>query len=162
MPRKLYRSATNKMLAGICGGLGDYFDLDANMIRLIAVVSLFASDGFVLLVYLIGWVIIPIAEFQTSTTEKAPQRPRVQSACCSSWKGYLPGILLICFGLILFARESFYWMHFGDLWPFALVVIGLGLILYRGAGRKENRGAASQDIRAANGHGSNGMNGGSI
>ncbi len=38
MANKLYRSASDSMLGGVCGGLGDYFDADPNLIRLILVV----------------------------------------------------------------------------------------------------------------------------
>lgn len=58
--RKLYRSREDRMLAGICGGLGDMFSIDPTFIRLI-VILLCILTGLVpfLTVYLIGWVIIP-------------------------------------------------------------------------------------------------------
>ena len=58
--RKLYRSRVDRMLAGICGGLGDMFSIDPTFIRLI-VILLCILTGLVpfLIVYLIGWVIIP-------------------------------------------------------------------------------------------------------
>jgi len=58
--RKLYRSRDDRMIAGICGGLGNMFSVDSTFIRLI-VVLLCIITGFVpfLTVYLIGWVIIP-------------------------------------------------------------------------------------------------------
>ena len=55
---KLYRSNTDKIIAGVCGGLGEYFEIDPLLIRLIFVVSfLFAGSGF--LVYIIFWILIP-------------------------------------------------------------------------------------------------------
>ena len=58
--RKLYRSRDDRMIAGICGGLGNMFSIDSTFIRLI-VVLLCIITGLVpfLTVYLIGWVIIP-------------------------------------------------------------------------------------------------------
>lgn len=58
--RKLYRSRNDRMLAGICGGLGDMFSVDSTFIRLV-VILLCILTGFVpfLIVYLIGWGIIP-------------------------------------------------------------------------------------------------------
>ena len=58
MEKKLYRSKANKMLVGVCGGLGEYFNLDPTLIRLIMVLLIFAY-GVGLLIYLIGWIIIP-------------------------------------------------------------------------------------------------------
>jgi phage shock protein C len=57
--RKLYRSRSDRMLGGVCGGLGDYFRVDPTLMRLIFVV-LFLLGGHGLLVYLILWIIIPL------------------------------------------------------------------------------------------------------
>lgn len=57
--KKLYRSRKNSMIAGICGGLAEYFNIDPAWIRL-AFILLFFAGGCALLVYLIMWVIIPL------------------------------------------------------------------------------------------------------
>ena len=56
--RKLYRSRTNRSIAGICGGLGDYFDADPTMIRL-AMLLLILLGGLSFWVYIILWIVIP-------------------------------------------------------------------------------------------------------
>ena len=56
--KQLRRSKTDKMIAGICGGLGKYFGLDPTILRLVFVLLLiFAGTG--LLAYLIMWLVIP-------------------------------------------------------------------------------------------------------
>jgi phage shock protein C len=56
--RKLYRSRTNRKLAGICGGLGRYFNVDATLLRVLFVLlAVLGGSGLVL--YLVLWVIIP-------------------------------------------------------------------------------------------------------
>ena len=55
--KKLYRSETNSMLAGVCGGLGDYFGVDATLIRLGWV--LFSLMGPGLIAYIIAAIIVP-------------------------------------------------------------------------------------------------------
>ncbi len=58
--RKLYRSRTEKIIGGVCGGLAEYFDLDVTLVRLIFIVLLFTPlHG--LLLYLILWIITPPA-----------------------------------------------------------------------------------------------------
>ena len=57
-PKKLYRSRSDRMIAGVCGGLGDYFDMDSNLIRVILVLFT-AMGGAGLLFYLIMIVVIP-------------------------------------------------------------------------------------------------------
>ena len=56
--KKLYRSVENRMLGGVCGGLGEYFDIDPTLIRLLTVAFVLAG-GSGLIGYIIGWIIIP-------------------------------------------------------------------------------------------------------
>ena len=56
--RKLYRSRTNRKLAGICGGLGQYFNLDATLLRVLFVL-LAVLGGSGLILYLALWIIVP-------------------------------------------------------------------------------------------------------
>ena len=56
--KRLYRSRDDKVIAGVCGGLGDFFTIDPVWIRVIFLVLLVAS-GISLLVYLIMWLIVP-------------------------------------------------------------------------------------------------------
>jgi phage shock protein PspC (stress-responsive transcriptional regulator) len=58
MSRKIYRSTEDKKIAGICGGLAEYFDLDSTLIRAIWLVLLLCA-GTGLLAYLICWIVIP-------------------------------------------------------------------------------------------------------
>ena len=55
---KLYRSLNNRLIAGVCGGLGDFFKMDSSIVRLIFVALTFA--GFGIPVYLVFWLIIPL------------------------------------------------------------------------------------------------------
>ena len=56
--KKLYRSSKNKMLRGVCGGIAEYFGLDATLVRL-AWVALVLIGGSGILLYIIAWIIIP-------------------------------------------------------------------------------------------------------
>jgi len=56
--RKLYRSKTDRKLAGVCGGLAQYFNMDATLIRVLFVVlAVLGGSGLVL--YLAMWIIVP-------------------------------------------------------------------------------------------------------
>jgi len=60
--KRLYRSKTRRMLGGVCGGLGEYLEIDPTIIRLVwAVLTLF-TWGIWLLAYIIAWIIIPDQE----------------------------------------------------------------------------------------------------
>lgn len=56
--KKLYRSRRDRMIAGVCGGLADYFGTDPTWIRLLFVLFFFIG-GSALLIYLIMWIIVP-------------------------------------------------------------------------------------------------------
>jgi len=58
MSKKLYRIENGKMLAGVCGGIGDYFNIDYSLIR-IAFVLLAFGAGSGILAYIIAAIIIP-------------------------------------------------------------------------------------------------------
>jgi phage shock protein C len=57
--KKLYRSKRNRMLAGVCGGIAEYLNLDPTIIRL-AWIVLSLAYGFGVLGYIIAWLLIPI------------------------------------------------------------------------------------------------------
>ncbi len=58
MAKKLYRSKEGRKIAGVCAGLGEYFDIDPTIIRLIWLAMLFAIGSGVL-AYIIAWIIVP-------------------------------------------------------------------------------------------------------
>lgn len=56
--KKLFRSRRNRMIAGVCGGIGEYFGIDPTVIRLLWVLFMFMG-GSGILVYIICWIVIP-------------------------------------------------------------------------------------------------------
>ena len=59
-PRKLYRSETQRMVAGVCGGLAEYFNIDARVMRvLFLILAVFGGSGIV--IYLVMWILVPDA-----------------------------------------------------------------------------------------------------
>jgi len=59
--KKLRRSSDDKMLAGVCGGLGDYFNVDPVIFRIIFVI-IALPGGISILVYFLMWLVIPRAD----------------------------------------------------------------------------------------------------
>lgn len=58
MTKRIFRSATDRKIAGVCGGLGEYFDIDPTIIRLLWLMMVFCAGGG-LFAYIIAWVVIP-------------------------------------------------------------------------------------------------------
>jgi len=58
--RKLYRSRTDYKIAGICGGIGEAYDIDPTLIRLgLVFVCLITAVMAVVVTYIVGWIVIP-------------------------------------------------------------------------------------------------------
>jgi phage shock protein C len=119
MQKRIYRSRTNSMIAGICGGLGEYLGVDPTIIRVVAVLLIFAK-GIGLLAYLVGWVIIPWRP-ETEAEVVTPQR--------SERSQLLPGLALIVVGLIFLLSNLIPWFDLSYLWPVILIVLGVALLL---------------------------------
>ena len=150
MKTYLYRSESNRMLGGVCGGLGDYLALDPVFIRLFFVL-LFFGHGSGMMLYLILWIIMPnkskVQEgknFEDNIKDSAENfGERVQTIgqefgeamrSPNPQAGMIVGIALVTLGGILFIENlgiySLRWISFDVLWP-ALLIIGGIVILQR-------------------------------
>jgi len=64
--KRLYRSKTDKKISGLIGGLGAYFEVDSNLLRLLSILICFLS-GIIpfIIAYFVAWVIVPEAESES-------------------------------------------------------------------------------------------------
>ncbi len=142
MNQKLYRSRTNKILGGVCGGLGEYFNLDPVLIRVIFVILAFIH-GIGILLYIIMLVIVPQKPFDwTVHTETPPSgepstppstdQPKpefsFQPVKEPSKGKFVAGIVLVLLGLIFLFDNLFPQLDFHDFLPLVLIVIGISLL----------------------------------
>lgn len=58
-PKEFVRSDSQKLLAGVCGGIAEYFDIDVNLVRVLTAIGALVSFGTVVLVYLAAWMLMP-------------------------------------------------------------------------------------------------------
>ncbi len=72
--KKLYRSEEDQMIAGVCGGLANYFGIDSTLMRVIFILFSMAAGGGLIL-YLILWLVMPPAP---GTVEKIIDEPTVE------------------------------------------------------------------------------------
>jgi phage shock protein C len=123
--RRLTRSRTDRVIAGVCGGIGHYFGVDPVLVR-IAFVILTVLGGSGLLAYLVGWVLMPEA-VEGAEPSDAPRR---------EWGDQAPlvigGALIAIGGVILVGQFiPVFWQVF---WPMLLVAVGIAVIV--GASRR--------------------------
>jgi phage shock protein C len=57
--KKLYLSNVDRKIGGVCGGLGEYFEIDSTLVRVIFILLVVLSCGIGVLAYLGGWTVIP-------------------------------------------------------------------------------------------------------
>ena len=143
MRKRVYRSTTEKVIGGVCGGLGEYFGIDPTWVRVLFVLTIFAN-GIGLLAYLIGWIVIPKqSELGGVTADTdAPAAAALKSPApaprAHRGTGFLPGIILVILGMVFLFDRVFYWFDFDYIWP--LVLVGIGVILIYRATMPKERG----------------------
>jgi phage shock protein C len=71
LQKRLYRSRTEKMIAGVCGGIAEYLDVDPTIVRVLWVLFAFMA-GTGILLYLILWVVMPLDVPQAPRTPPGP------------------------------------------------------------------------------------------
>jgi len=57
--KRMYLSDTDKKIGGVCGGIGEYFDKDPTLIRILFILVILFSFGFGIIAYLAIWLIVP-------------------------------------------------------------------------------------------------------
>ncbi len=137
--RKLYRSETDRILAGVCGGLGDYFEIDPLLFRIVFLILAFAG-GSGILIYLILILIMPRAGDKrgagfTDVGEKAQEI----AAEIKSHRAWSPerrrntlGIILIILGLLFFLNQVFpYFVRWDVFWPLVVIAAGIFILARR-------------------------------
>ncbi len=138
MIKRLYRSTTDKVIGGVCGGLGEYFEIDPALFR-IGAALLVLANGTGLLLYLIMMVAI---KKRPLDVQLAPVEYRA-----SRWTRYIPGSILILLGLVFLIKENWFWfdLHhvFHLYWPVLLIAVGLVLVLFHG---RQARGDSSTPV----------------
>jgi phage shock protein C len=118
--RVLRRSRTDRVIGGVCGGLGRYLGVDPLLMR-IAAVALALSGGAGVLAYLIAWVVIPEARDDGAE----PASPAASSATVT----VIAGAVLFILGAVLLVRQIVPWFEMAVVWPLLLLAVGALVIV---------------------------------
>jgi phage shock protein PspC (stress-responsive transcriptional regulator) len=141
--KRFTRSSTDKVLAGVCGGLGAYFEVDSTIFRIIFVVATFFG-GFGLLLYIILALLVPAEDQEADEPIKKVRSAAVQVGKAventvkeakvemehrrgdHSWAGL---VLVLAGILFLLANLGFFrWADAGRFWPILLILLGLFIV----------------------------------
>lgn len=135
MNKQVFRSKKNRIIGGVAGGLGEYFEIDPVIFRIIFVISLFAW-GAPIFIYLVLWMIIPEnkeqAEYYYNYDEDRNESEEFASKHKN--KNLALGIILIFLGFMIFLNNVLPTFDFHYFWPLFLILFG-AYIIYRGINR---------------------------
>ena len=145
MAKRLYRSTTDVVVAGVCGGLGKSLGIDPAFIRLFFVLGIWG--GFSLFIYPVLWMVLPREDqvqatapetAQAGATEMAAQARNLgqtfqtHSRGSSDLRGIFLGGLLVLIGIsTLGSTLHLYWLNSDLIWPLAMILGGLILVQRR-------------------------------
>jgi len=126
--QRLFRSSSNRLIAGVCGGLGKFFAVDPTIVRLVFLLLLFLGGGGFLL-YLILWIIVP-EEQQAGATPQAVVATNTQELAQSAARhGPVVFAVILIFLGVWFLLQNLLHIDLGQLWPVILIIIGLALLI---------------------------------
>jgi phage shock protein C len=158
MNRRLYRSRRDSMLGGVAGGVADYFDMDPSIVRVAWAVLALVTGGIFLVLYLVMWIVVPegpsAATVARTAAADAPgtavepdsepgtSEPTAAEAPAADWSGrdeqlrhrgsggaVVFGVILIGLGLWFLIDQFVPAIDTDLLWPVALVVLGVVLLV---------------------------------
>ncbi len=134
--QRLYRSRTNKVLAGVCGGYAEYFDVDPVIIRILFVLlTVFGGSG--ILLYIASVFIVPKRPLQEIPEQQQSDNSSAAIASPSSFR-YLLGAILVVVGIFLlienlgfFSLSDFLDSSLEYIFPILLIIAGMAVIYHK-------------------------------
>jgi len=158
MPETLHKSHSNKVFAGVCGGLAEYFNVDPTLIRLAWALAVFVG-GTGLILYILAMIIMPddpavpvkaktkayvgeeISETEPANGEEAGDEAGKEERPSSGKiiknqeekRHQILGLILVSLGGYFLLERFFPFFHMRNWWPVILILIGV-FILFKGKG----------------------------
>ena len=152
MYERLFRSTTDKKIAGVCGGLGEYLKIDPVFARL-AFVLLTFLNGTGLLIYIIMWIAVPerkpgipsdvapktengevnIAE--NTSAENTGEIQAINKPVKNDSGKMIFGIILIALGILFLLSNFIEIFSFVDVFPLILIILG-GILIWNSINNK--------------------------
>jgi len=146
---RIFRSRTDKVLGGVCAGIGHQLCIDPTLVRLFFVVFALA-DGLGVFLYLLLWVVLPLEPAEVPEADSAGEAREELADKARTMRSEMQnlaqerdprvmtwiGASLVLLGALVFLRRLdipwLAWLDFDYLWPLLLILGGLVVILRRG------------------------------
>jgi phage shock protein C len=130
---RLHRSATDAVLAGVCGGIGETLGIDPSLIRLAFIIATLWG-GMGVLAYIVLAIVLPVDQQAPAPVWISSERSRA-----------VAGLVLVVLGGLLLAGNMGWttWLSWDLFWPGVLIVAGVGLLVRNPRGRSAAEGPPS-------------------
>ncbi|MFH0977981.1 MAG: PspC domain-containing protein [Candidatus Woesearchaeota archaeon] len=134
--KRMFRSRQDKIIAGVCGGIAEFYDADPVWIRL-ATVLLTLAWGTGLIIYIVLWIVMPLNPDQKPSVDTMAERTAkklakkaqsVHDKKESHTGHFVIGFVIILIGALFLLKNMFHWFSFNFIWPALLILLGIYLI----------------------------------
>ena len=147
MNRRLYRSRTDRVLAGVAAGVANWLNADPALVRVAWVILAFVTSGLAVLVYVVMAFVVSeepmvrraagdVAAGTNAAAEPVTETMTTEPRREESNGPLILGILLVGIGLVFLVREYIPAFDWDRLWPIAIIAVG-GLLLVNSMRRRE-------------------------
>lgn len=127
--RRLYRSRTESVIGGVCGGVAEYLDVDPSIVRIIWAVLGLVTGGIFVVLYVVMWIVVPEAPGPEAAGAASAVSPQASARRRGSGSGSLVlGLILVGIGAYFLVRQYLPQIDTDLLWPIGLVLLGVILV----------------------------------
>lgn len=151
--KKLYKSREDKYIGGVCGGIGEYFEIDSTIIRLATILLSFATSGVLILIYILLCFLIPyepITPYNTNEKQSAnssynqnyqtKKGNNYENPVKENKRQYNLGIFLVIIGVVLFLSKILPEFISRFIVPIGFLIAGILLITSAAPAKKKKDG----------------------
>jgi len=163
MEKKLYRSRDDRMIAGVCGGLAEYLDVDPTLVRVATVVLAALTSGWVVVAYIVLMIVVPEEPAVQATEPPQPGQGPAEQAGQEQFRAEqgvaemsvptdttserddekrpsrggapLAGLVLIALGVVFLLDRLVPGFSIARYWPVLLIILGIWIMVRPREGR---------------------------
>jgi phage shock protein C len=129
MSRRLYRSRTESVIGGVCGGVAEYLYVDPSIVRIIWAILGLVTGGIFVVLYVVMWIVVPEAPGAEGAAAPSAMTPPAPARRRGSGSGSLIlGLILVAVGAYFLVRQYLPQIDTDLLWPIGLVLLGVVLV----------------------------------
>ncbi len=116
--KRLFRSKKDRIVSGVCGGIAEFFNIDATWVRLgFALLTLL--DGIGIILYLIAWALVPLS----------PEKGEKEAKSIDG--AMIFGAILILIGASVLLKRLFVWLNMGIVFAVVVIVVGIFILVVK-------------------------------